>query len=98
VAPPDPWGGDHDFLFHPMQGSFHVNLIFSGPVILEKKIFKSPYCIFSSPELKALVSLSVINLSVCKLFTFLTSFPEPMGQFQQDLAQIILGGREFKFV
>ena len=29
-----------------MSGSFHVNLNFSGPVVLEKKIFKWPHPIF----------------------------------------------------
>jgi hypothetical protein len=47
------------------------------------------------------VRLSVcpsVRPSVCKLFTFSTSSPEPLRQFQPDLAQIILGGRGFKFV
>ena len=43
------------------------------------------------------VRLSVC-LSVCKLFTFLSSSPEPLGQFQPNLAQSILGWRRFKFV
>ena len=60
---------------------------------------------FSSPEPKSQVSFSDQNLSVVrrcsfrrrsrwrsrKLFTFLSSSPEPMGQFQQNLAQSILG-------
>ena len=70
----------------------------------------SPYLIpltdiffFTSPEQKAQVSfsdrlLSVVCLSVCKLFTFSTSSPEPLDQFQPNLAQIILGLRGFKFV
>ena len=63
--------------------------------------------IFSSPELKAQVSISdclssVVCLSVCpsvcKPFLFSTSSPEPLGQFQPNLAQSILGWRGFKFV
>ena len=53
--------------------------------------------IFSSPELKAQVSFSDQNLSVVrrrlccrKLFTFSSSPPEPVGQFQPNLAQNIL--------
>ena len=66
--------------------------------------------VFSSPELKAQVSFSdhlssvcpsvclSVCLSVCKLFTFSTSSPEPLGQFQPNLAQSILGWRRFKFL
>ena len=43
------------------------------------------------------VCLSVCP-SVCKLFTFSSSSPEPLGQFQPNLAQSILGWRGFKFV
>ena len=39
-----------------------------------------------------------VYLSVCKLFTFSFSSPEPLGQFQPNLAQSILGWRGFKFV
>jgi hypothetical protein len=42
VAFPNP--GDHEFYkivsTNIMSGSFHVNLSFSGPMVLEKKIFK----------------------------------------------------------
>ena len=65
--------------------------------------------IFSSPEPKAQVSFSDQNLSVVrrgcrrrrccrKLFTFSSSVQEPLGQFQPNLAQSILGWRGFKFV
>ena len=63
--------------------------------------------LFSSPEPKAQVSFSDQNLSVVrrcrrcrrrrcrrcrrKLFTFSSSSPEPLGQFQSNLAQSILG-------
>ena len=62
---------------------------------------------FSSPELKAQVSFSdrlssgvcpSVCLSVCKLFLFSTSSQEPLGQFQPNLAQSILGWRGFNFV
>ena len=54
--------------------------------------------IISSPEPKAKVSFSDQNLSVVrrccrrrrKLFTF-SSSPEPLGQFQPNLAQSMLG-------
>ena len=66
------------------------------------------FFIFSSLELKALVSfsdhlsshclyvcLSVVCLSVCKLFTFSSCFPEPLGQFQPNFSQsIFLGKRD----
>ena len=62
----------------------------------------SCHLVFSSPELKAQVSFSdhlssVFYLSVCKLFTFSSSSPEPLGQFQPNLAQGILEWRGFKF-
>ena len=65
------------------------------------------YELFSSPELKAQVSFSdrlssvvclSVRPSVCKLFLFSTSSQEPLGQFQPNLAQSILGWRGFKFV
>ena len=70
------------------------------------------HLVFSSPEPKAHVSFSDQNLSVVrrrcrrrrrrcrcrKLFTFSSSSQEPLGQFQQNLAQSILGWRGFKFV
>ena len=64
------------------------------------------YClfpIFSSPESKAQVSFSNKNLTVvrhrcCKLFTFSSTTPEPLGQFQSNLAQLIFGWRGFKFI
>ena len=36
--------------------------------------------------------------SVCKLFTFSSSSQEPLGRFQPNLTQNILGWRGFKFV
>ena len=47
-------------------------------------------------------SLSVVRrhrcCRCCKLFTFSSSSPEPLGQLQPNLAQIILGWRGFKFI
>ena len=67
--------------------------------------FKLFIIIFSSPEPKAQVIFSDQNLSVLrprshcrKLFTFSSSSPEPLSQFQPNLAQSILGWRGFKFV
>ena len=58
--------------------------------------------IFSSPDPKAQVNISDQDLSLVrrrncwgrccsKLFTFLSSSPESLGQFQPNLAQSILG-------
>ena len=54
--------------------------------------------LFSSPEPKAQLSFSNWNLSVVwrcsschKLFTFSSSSPEPLGQFQPNLSQTFLG-------
>ena len=52
--------------------------------------------IFSSPELKAQVSVSDHNLPVVVVivsvnFSHFVSFPEPLGQFQPNLAQNIFG-------
>ena len=60
------------------------------------------FLLFSLPEPKAQVSFSHQNLYIvrrhcCKLFTF-SSSPEPLCQFQPNLAQRILGCRGFKFV
>ena len=50
---------------------------------------------FSSSELEAQVSFSncllAVCLSFCKLFTFSTSSPKPLGQVLPNLAQSILG-------
>ena len=44
-------------------------------------------------------NLSVFRCRRChKLFTFSSSSPKPLGQFQPNLAQSILGWRGFKFV
>ena len=55
---------------------------------------------FSSSELfwSPVVRRLSVCLSVCKLFTFSSSSPEPLGQFQPNLAQSILGWWGFKFV
>ena len=60
------------------------------------------FSVFSSPEPKAQVSFSDQNLSVVrrrrccrhcrrKIFTFSSFSPEPLGQFQPNLAQSYLG-------
>ena len=74
--------------------SFYINLSF---------------LLFSSPEPKAQVIFFDHNLSVVhhrcrwhcccrKLFTFSSSSPEPLGQFQPKLTQSIFGWWGFKFV
>ena len=50
-----------------------------------------------SDHLSSVVCLSVCPF-VCKLFRYSSSSPEPLGQFQPNLAQSISGWREFKFV
>ena len=50
--------------------------------------------LFWSPVVRRLS----VRPSVCKLFTFSSSFPEPLSQFQPNLAESILGSRGFKFV
>ena len=80
---------------------FHVQWIL---VIMFSLLLHSTY----SPEPKAQVSFSDHNLYVVghhccrwcrrKLFTFSSSSPEPLGQFQPNLAQSILRWRGFKFV
>ena len=52
--------------------------------------------IFSPPELKAQVRfsdrlLSIARPSVCKLFTFSSFSPEPLGQFQEIWHKASLG-------
>jgi hypothetical protein len=56
--------------------------------------------IFSSPELKAQVSFSDCPLSVFRLSVnfYIFDFSRTTGLILTDLAQIILEGREFKFV
>ena len=61
---------------------------------MKHKNLRNP--IFSSPELKAQVSFSdhlrpSVCPSVCKLFTFSSYSPEPLGQFQPNLAHSIPG-------
>ena len=59
--------------------------------------WKLKWAFRSSVVRRLSVCLSVCP-SVCKLFTFSSSSPEPLGQFQPNLAQSILGWRGFKFV
>jgi hypothetical protein len=48
VAPSDPWGPWREqFWIYIISESFHVNLIYSGSMVLEKKIFKWPHPIFA---------------------------------------------------
>ena len=47
--------------------------------------------------LSSVVRLLSVRLSVCKRFTFSSSSQEPLGPFQPNLAQSILGFRGFQF-
>ena len=73
---------------------------------MERKCTKYSSLFFSSPELKAQVSLLIVCRpssvrpsvcpSVCKLLIFSSSSLEPLGQFQPNSAQNILGWWELK--
>ena len=83
------------------QISVHIHFSYSPPP--SNLNIGSVGLVFSSPEPKAQVSFSDQNLSVVrrrwrryrrccrKLFTFPSSSPEPLSQFQSNLAQSILG-------
>jgi hypothetical protein len=48
VAPPDPHGPwCEQFWMYLISESFHVNMTYSGSLVLEKKIFKWPHSIFA---------------------------------------------------
>ena len=47
---------------------------------------------------KLIVCCPPISPPVCKLSTFSSSFPEPLGWFQPNLAQGIIGKRGFKYI
>ena len=54
-----------------------------------------------SSELLSVICLTVcppVHPSVCKLFTLSSTNQEPLGQFQQNLAQSIIGLRELKLI
>jgi hypothetical protein len=55
VAPPDPRGPwCEEFWIYIISESFHVNMTYSGSVILEKKIFKWPHPIYAFLRLSPL--------------------------------------------
>ena len=73
---------------------------YNAPLSVWNAMYKQIMIFFSSPEQKVQVSFSdhlssvaclPVCPSVCKLFTFSFSSPEPLGQFQPNLAQSILG-------
>ena len=88
-------------MFHPGVMSGENGL--SSCIILVNISLSSYFgvhLVFNSPELKAQVRFSdhlssvichSVCPSVCNLFTFSSSSPEPLGQFQPNLAQSILG-------
>ena len=85
-----------------MSKHYHVTLSFG-----KSKSHTYVDVFFRSTELKAQVSfsdrlLSVVRPSVCpsvcKLFTFSSYSQEPLGQFQPNLTQSILGWWGFNFV
>ena len=81
------------------------SLLFSSSFILQEIFLEGWWSLslkqlFSSPEPKAKGRFFDHNLSVVcrrcccwchKLFTFSSSFPDPLGQFQRNLTQSILG-------
>ena len=98
-----------EYDFENIQTVLLDRFLFGKPVIdtkmgVGKKIVEAVF--FSSHELKAQVSFSdhlssVVCMSVCpsfcKLFTFSSSSPEPLGKFQPNVAQSSLEWRGFKF-
>ena len=103
------WYYPSPFCWHFTDRNIHVSLKFDKCNVLKQKFLHFIFWIgiqlyFPSPELKAQVSFSdhlssfVCLLSVCKLFTFSSSSPEPHGQFQPNLAQSNLGWRGLKFL
>ena len=91
---------DHEFV--QKNGCLNISFLLKNA----SQVTNTAEPLVSSPELKAQVSFSdhlssvcpSVCPSVCKLFTFSSSSPEPLGQFQPNLAQSILGWRGFKFV
>ena len=62
------------------------------------RTLKWAFLIKFCPLSVVVVVVVVRNYWRCRqLFTFSSSSPEPLGQFQPNLAQSILGRREFKF-
>ena len=87
---PSPWGDNGEIvkLYWKYLKIFFSR--FTGPISTKLGTKHSKFLLLSS-----VVCLSV-RLSVCKLFTS-SSSPEPLGQFQPNLAQSIPWWREFKF-
>jgi hypothetical protein len=55
VAPPDPWGlWFQETRIYIISERFHVNMTYSGSLVLKKKIFKWPYPIFAFLRLSPL--------------------------------------------
>ena len=78
--------------------------VFSSPELKAQMSFSDHLSSVVCLSVRLSVCLSVclsdclsVCLSVCKLFTF-SSSPAPLGQFQANLAQRILGWRGFKLV
>ena len=74
----------------------HLNIFYSRTMFLAHLSWKLKWAFLITCRPLS-VCLSVCP-TVCKLFTFSSSSPEPLGQFQPNLAQSILGWRGFKFV
>ena len=88
-------GGCKDIAYQLVKENQHIQVCERMDAIM---LLQQGDSFISLPETKAQVSFSDHNLSVvrrcrrwrCKLFTFLSSPPEPLGQFQPNLAQSIL--------
>ena len=74
-----------------------ANILFSSPELKAQVSFSDHLSSVVCLSVRLSVCLSVCP-SVCKLFTFSSSSPELLGQFQPNLAQSILGWWGFKFV
>ena len=86
------WGKHEKMHFHYMTSMISPRTM--TPTQFLAHLAESSSELFWSPFVRR---LSVCP-SVCKLFLFSTSSQEPLGQFQPNLAQSILGLRGFKFV
>ena len=72
---------------------------FVNQILIVEKMFTAFHFYFTRAGSSCELSWSHVDWrpSVCKLFTFSSSSPETLAQFQPRLAQSIIGWRGFKF-